>query len=323
MLALGRLLELTLAGREPQVSIDGTRLRWLAEGALEVAPAEGRDAGLDLLLSAGIHGNEVAPIELLDRLLRDLARGSLRPRARLLFLFGNPGAIRAGRRCLNHDLNRLFDGRHAEFGGPEAQRACRLERLVETFFARPGRTRLHYDLHSALRESRIEQFALYPCSTGRPPCRLELARLYQGGVQAVLLQEAVPGIFTSFTYSRLGAEAFTLEVGETGTGGRLERLELWLRQRIAASAPPADMRGLDRLRLFVVSQEIVKRSEGFRLNLARDILNFSELPVGYLLAEDAGGARWVVRERGTRIVFPDPGVPVGQRAGILVVPTRL
>ena len=42
MLALGKLLELTLAGREPaqkiQLTADGVRLRWLGEGALEVTP---------------------------------------------------------------------------------------------------------------------------------------------------------------------------------------------------------------------------------------------------------------------------------------------
>ena len=58
MLALGRLLELTLAGHEPSAKIqltpDGTRLRWLDEGALEVTPPAARDNGLDLLLSAGV-----------------------------------------------------------------------------------------------------------------------------------------------------------------------------------------------------------------------------------------------------------------------------
>lgn len=80
MLALGKLLDLTLAGREPtekiQLTADGTRLHWLAEGALEVTPIGARDNGVDLLLSAGIHGNETAPIELLERLI---ARSPLAP----------------------------------------------------------------------------------------------------------------------------------------------------------------------------------------------------------------------------------------------------
>ncbi len=79
MLALGKLLELTLAGREParkiQLTVDGVQMRWLSEGALEVRPPQARDNGSDLLLSSGIHGNETAPIELLDRLLHGIARG--------------------------------------------------------------------------------------------------------------------------------------------------------------------------------------------------------------------------------------------------------
>ena len=56
MLSLGKLLDLTLAGREPtekiQLTAAGVRLHWLAEGALEVSPLKAEDAGLDLLLSA-------------------------------------------------------------------------------------------------------------------------------------------------------------------------------------------------------------------------------------------------------------------------------
>ncbi|GAB3393825.1 hypothetical protein GCM10027514_39090 [Azotobacter armeniacus] len=72
----------------------------------------------------------------------------------------------------------MFDGRHAEACGPEALRACLLERL--------------HDLHSALRESRIDQFVLYPQIAGRSLNRRELARLRQAGIQAVLLQSQAP-----------------------------------------------------------------------------------------------------------------------------------
>ena len=164
MLALGKLLELTLAGREPaektQLTVEGVRMRWLSEGALEVRPPQARDNGLDLLLSAGIHGNETAPIELLDRLLHDIARGDLKPRARILFLFGNPEAIRKGERFIEQDVNRLFNGRHEQSSGSEALRACELERLAASFFSLPDRQRLHYDLHTAIRGSKIEQFAV-------------------------------------------------------------------------------------------------------------------------------------------------------------------
>ncbi|UVL63104.1 succinylglutamate desuccinylase [Pseudomonas sp. B21-032] len=328
MLALGKLLELTLAGREPaektQLTVEGVRMRWLGEGALEVRPPDALDNGLDLLLSAGIHGNETAPIELLDRLLHDIARGDLKPRARILFLFGNPDAIRRGERYIEQDVNRLFNGRHDQTSGPEALRACELERLAATFFSVPDRTRLHYDLHTAIRGSKIEQFALYPYKEGRQHSRRELARLCAAGMEAVLLQSKVSITFTAYTYEQLGAEAFTLELGKARPFGEngavnVDRLETRLKQIIDGTEPEAP-EALDGLKLFSVAREIIKHSEHFRLNLPADVENFSELEPGYLLAEDIADTRWIVEEQGARIIFPNPKVKNGLRAGILIVP---
>jgi succinylglutamate desuccinylase len=341
MLALGKLLELTLAGYEPaakiQLTTEGARLRWLAEGALEITPPEGLDNGLDLLLSAGIHGNETAPIELLDRLLRGIARNELKPRARILFLFGNPDAMRRGERYLEQDINRLFNGRHEQHTGVEAIRACDLEHLAATFFSKPGRTRLHYDLHTAIRGSKIEQFALYPWQEGRPRSQRELARLQAAGIEAVLLHNKSSITFSAYTYSQLGAEAFTLELGKARPFGQneavnLDQLEQRLRDLIEGretdeqdSASVGDKKignGLGDMQLFAVAREIIKRSDEFQLHLPADIENFSELPVGYLLAEDLAGTRWVVDEPGARIIFPNPKVKNGLRAGILIVPAE-
>ena len=330
MLALGKLLELTLAGREPtekiQLTREGARLHWLGLGALEVTPPAGVDCGLDLLLSAGIHGNETAPIELLDRLLQRIASGQLIPQARILFLFGNPEAMRRSERYIEQDINRLFSGRHEQSSGPEALRANELEHLAAAFFSKAGRARLHYDLHTAIRASRIEQFALYPYAEGRKHSALELARLRAAGIEAVLLQKKVGITFSSYTYAHLDAEAFTLELGKARPFGQnqevnLDRLERRLQQLIENNEP-ADA-GLDGLQLFSVAREVIKHSDAFKLHLPGDVENFSELPVGYLLAEDIAGTRWLVEEQGARIIFPNPKVKNGLRAGILIVPTEL
>ncbi|MBM7059620.1 succinylglutamate desuccinylase [Pseudomonas sp. UL073] len=329
MLALGKLLEMTLADHEPaakiQLTAEGARLRWLAPGALEVTPPAELDSGLDLLLSAGIHGNETAPIELLDRLLHDIARGTLKPHARLLFLFGNPEAMRRGERYIEQDINRLFNGRHEQSSGPEALRAGELERLAANFFAQAQRTRLHYDLHTAIRGSKIEQFALYPWAEGRQHSARELARLRAAGIDAVLLQSKASITFSSYTYAKLGAEAFTLELGKARPFGHnqavnLDLLEARLRALIDGSEPAVAVGELDGLQLFAVSREVIKRSDAFRLHLPMDVENFSELAQGYLLAEDIAGTRWVVDEAGARIIFPNPKVQNGLRAAIIVVP---
>lgn len=329
MLALGKLLELTLAGREPaektQLTVEGVRLRWLAEGALEVRPPEAHDNGTDLLLSAGIHGNETAPIELLDELIHAIARAELKPRARILFLFGNPEAMRCGGRYVEQDVNRLFNGRHEQGSGNEALRACELERLAASFFSIPDRYRLHYDLHTAIRGSKIEQFALYPWKQGRQHSRRELARLQRAGMQAVLLQNTPSIVFSAYTYDKLGAESFTLELGKARPFGQNQQVNLSaLRsslEELIEGTEPVSADQLDGLQLFSVAREIIKRSDAFRLHLRDDIENFTALDKGYLLAEDQSDSRWVIEEEGARIIFPNPKVKNGLRAGILIVPT--
>ncbi|MFA7893300.1 succinylglutamate desuccinylase [Pseudomonas putida] len=328
MLALGKLLELTLTGHEPaektQVTSRGVRLRWLGQGALEVSPSAAEDCGLDLLLSAGIHGNETAPIELLERLLHGIARGDIVPRARVLFLFGNPAAIIKGERFIEQDINRLFNGRHEQSSGPEALRAAELEQYARVFFSKPGRNRLHYDLHTAIRGSSIEQFALYPFKQGRAHSRRELARLAAAGMEAVLLQCKSSITFSAFTYEQLDAEAFTLELGKARPFGQndavnLDKLEARLVRILQATEPENDG-SLEGLQLFSVAREVIKHSDGFRLHLPADIQNFSPLSKGYLLADDLAGVRWVIEEEGARIIFPNPKVRNGLRAGIIVVP---
>lgn len=116
----------------------GIEARWLGEGILQLLPtAPWRRA---TILSAGVHGNETAPIELLLQLTHDLSRGRQPLTQALLIVFGNLPAIRAARRYLHNDLNRLFGGRHlAVTPGNESRRAFALEQAVQAFIAPPMR----------------------------------------------------------------------------------------------------------------------------------------------------------------------------------------
>ncbi|AHL76109.1 succinylglutamate desuccinylase [Stutzerimonas stutzeri] len=326
MLTLGRLLELTLAGREPlekiQFTADGAKLQWLGEGVLEVTPADGQDAGLDLVFSAGVHGCEVVPIELLDRLTQAIGCGEIRPRARLLLLFCNPPAMRQGVRRAGQDLNRLFCGKHANGSTDEARRASQLEALVAGFFREPGRRRWHYDLHSAMRASKLLQFAICPWVADRKVSPESLMRLQYSAVDAVLLQEQSSATFSAHTATCHGAEAFTVELAEAPgsvwpdcLGDFLRAARHWIEATEPVQTKPP--RPLMKFRLV---REIIKRSEQFVLRLPTDIENFTALPLGTLLAEDEGGVRWVVEEAGAHILFPLADVSIGERAGLIVVP---
>ena len=326
MLALGNLLALTLSGREPdervQLTADGARLEWLGEGILEVSPPFGRDAGLDLVLSAGVHGCEVIPIMLLDRLIQAIARGDISPRSRLLLMFCNPPAMRQAVRRVGQDLNRLFCGKHAGGSSDEALRAAQLEAAVAAFFHESGRRSWHYDLHSAMRASQLPQFAISPWVPDREMSSDSLARLQHAGVDALLIQEMPSGTFSAHTATQHGAESFTLEMAEapeTSWPGCLDDFLQAARGWIEAIEPvPAG--ALRPLMKFRLAREIIKHSEGFALRLPEDIENFTPIAPGQLLAEDADGTQWVVEEQEARILFPMADVAIGERAGLIVVP---
>ena len=169
---------------------------------------------------------------------------------------------------------------------------------------------------------------MYPFKEGRSHSREELSRLRAAGMEAVLLQNKPSIVFSAYTYDRLGAEAFTLELGKARPFGQnggvnVERLEQRLQQMIEGSEPALADASLEGLQLFSVAREVIKHSDAFILHLPADIENFSELPKGYLLAQDAGKTRWIIEEEGARIIFPNPKVKNGLRAGIIIEPTTL
>ncbi|MCA3846881.1 MAG: succinylglutamate desuccinylase, partial [Burkholderia sp.] len=199
------------------------RWQWPGDGLLVLEPVATDDAArASVLVSAGVHGDETAPIELLSMLVRDLASGALPLACRLLVVLGNVPAMRAGERYLDDDLNRLFSGRHAQVpASREAPRAVQLEAAAAAFFAAApaGSARWHIDMHTAIRASVFEQFALLP-HTGTPPTRTMVEWLGDARIAAVLLHTAKGNTYSHFTAEHCGALACTLELGKVRPFGQ-------------------------------------------------------------------------------------------------------
>ena len=327
---LSDFLAYTLAGTRPSASeaqgvcANGVRWTWLDDGMLQLEPAEASGTR-SVLASAGVHGDETAPIELLSLVVRDIAEGRAALRCRLLVILGNVEAMRGACRYVDDDLNRLFSGRHAQVSlSQEAPRAAALERVATQFFAdapeAPG-ARWHVDMHTAIRASVFEQFALLP-HTGTPLSRAMFEWLRDASISAVLLHTTKGNTYSHFTAHVCGAEACTLELGKVRPFGqndlaRFAGADRALRALLAGVEGATDA---PLPRVFTVIDQITKQSDGFELLVAADVPNFTPFEQDTLLARD-GEYRYVVRHAEERIVFPNPTVKPGLRAGLLVVET--
>lgn len=302
---------------------NGTHLAFLDTGVLKISCAG--KAKHRVVISAGVHGNETAPIEIVDALIDDIVQGTLAVNNDLLFIIGNPGAVNAEARFIEENLNRLFNGKHLRSDAKEAARAAQLERIVGEFFEAGEQPRLHYDLHTAIRGSQIEKFAVYPYLHAREWSRSQLGFLEQCGIEAVLFSNQPSGTFSYFTSHQYRADAFTIELGKVRKFGANDMSNF-----------AAITQGLCRvicggesfayspssIKLFSVVEEVIKRTDAFKLNIADDAKNFTVFKAGTVLATDEG-YEYRTKQDGERFVFPISNVPCGQRAMLVVAPTEL
>lgn len=321
-----------LGGQRPNGgSISGGRFRITGPGLLELLPDQPttmseHSAALQApacVISVGIHGNETAPIELIGDTLARLEAGLLQLGAPVLVILGNPAAIRAGTRFVETNLNRLFQ-RDLDTSGDEADRARTLMDAVDAFFAQhPSRPRLHYDLHTAIRDSRYPRFVVDPFADTQTHCR-QWQWLAGAGIQAALHQHTHSWTFSHYSKHYHGAQAFTLELGRALPFGENDLAPLapmgkLLDALVEGREPVAA--ALDTMVFFQVEHELMRQSDDFHLCFADDTPNFSEFPPGTRLAEDGKAGTFNVGEQPLHVVFPNANVELGARAALLVTST--
>ncbi|WP_353667508.1 succinylglutamate desuccinylase [Marinomonas sp. THO17] len=280
-------------------------------------------ANISLVLSAGIHGNETGPIELLNELVMDILSGKVSLGIRLLCIIGNPKAALIAERFCEVNLNRLFGGAWQQQQGYEAQRAEHLEACVNAFFEdEKGRDakRLHYDLHTAIRDSVHEKFAVHPYVPNGRYQQQQLAFLAACDVEAVLFSHQATTTFSYYTFAHHAAQAFTLELGKVRAFGdndpaNLARLRSCLLQLMVSGELRQE--DVDKLKLFQVVTALIKDAQDYRLNITDDVANFTAFRQGFCLAESSLG-HYHIEQQDDAIVFPNTKLPIGQRAGLVV-----
>ena len=292
-------------------------------GVLSVYP-KGNSSVHSILLSVAVHGNETAPIEIIDQLVSDIFAGKIIPTHRLLIVIANPEAIKSNSREVDENMNRLFSPElsAASDESDERQRSRKLMAYSQAFFGEEADQKIHYDLHTAIRDSYYKQFAVSPNPVGSTVAERQYALLGQWGIEAIVSTGEKSATYSAFTTNYCGATSFTLELGKVKAFGENDLADFasvttGLEDAITGNETVS---GDEKLaQRFRVAGEVLKQTEDFRLCFPSNIANFTEFEIGEVLATDKD-YQYVVSNSGERILFPNENVAIGQRALVIIRP---
>lgn len=322
---------------------NGTLVHIAGPGIIAFTPENKGDKAI--ILSCGIHGNETAPIEICDQYVVDILTCKMVLGHRVLFIFGNLPAMDKATRFVDENLNRLFSQAHnsasVNQNGYECTRAKELEVAVAQFFnaslsneaqssntsQQNDETRYHYDLHTAIRPSKNEKFAVYPYLHGESHSKEQLSFLLACGVDTFLLSGSSTTTFSYYSSRQFNAHAFTVELGKVQPFGqndmsRFAAVTETMKRFICGQTIEAKPFENKDMLIYKVNQVINKHADDFVLEFSDDLPNFSTFEKGALLARETG-AEYRAQYDGEAVVFPNANVAIGQRAILTVIPTTL
>lgn len=303
--------------------VDQSVIKNHGEGVIEISPPDRVQKEFALIFSCGIHGNETAPIEIVNDMLADIESGILEIKNPLLIIFGNIKAMREGTRFVENNLNRMFSGEYKKYDidDYEPKRAKEIEESISDFFNKyKNLKKVHYDLHTAIRSSKYPKFAVYPhLREGRCYSKNQLSLFSLMGIEAVLLMHKFSPTLSYYSSTTHGADAFTLELGKVEKFGENIRSNFKDAEIVLSSLVSGKkLETSNKLpKLCQVKKELIRHEEEYDFKISDDTANFTEFEKGTVLASDSVEI-YTVEDDGEMIAFPNGNVKVGQRSGLVM-----
>lgn len=204
------------------------RIRWAKKG---------RPAEPVVVFFAGLHGNEPAGLQAVDRVAADIEREEIQLKGSIYAVTGNIAALQQGVRFLESDLNRMWEsfnlnqssGVHSSNGSPklntEQRESLEIRQAIENILIEHGRKSSEFiftDLHTT--SSKSCAFILLNDTLANR----DLARKFP--VPQILgIEENIRGTLLSYI-NNLGYKAIGFEAGAHNDEASIERSEafLWL-----------------------------------------------------------------------------------------------
>jgi succinylglutamate desuccinylase len=302
---------------------NGVTVTRLERGVVQVTPANSAPTTKKVVISSGIHGNETAPIEIVDQLVNELLQQQWQPTQHILFIIAHVAAIKTGERYLETNLNRLFgDANYPQT--LELDHAKRLKLLVNNFWDHSDISqRWHFDLHCSIRRSQYYTFAISPASDFAVRSQACMNFLAAAKIEAVLLAATASYTFSWYSAHVFGAQSATLELGQVADFNQndLDRLvdfKMALFELLAEPTLQPQLKLKD-LKYFKVHSSVYKTTTDFQFYFSKDLPNFTLFLKNECLGVDGDQEIYMPIADG-RVVFPNPEVELNQRAALLVQP---
>ncbi|MBF9000175.1 succinylglutamate desuccinylase [Vibrio nitrifigilis] len=298
---------------------NGVTLKLHQRGILEVVPAQQTPNTQHVVISAGVHGDETAPLELMEQWVNKIENGSLAVETRCLFIIAHPKATNRYSRFLDTNLNRLFDEKPQE-PSLELAIADNLKIALSDFFAGTRvDARWHLDLHCAIRDSKHLSFAVSPRSRHMTRSRKLVDFLQSAEIEALMLSNAPSSTFSWYSAEYMQAQALTVELGTVAPLGQndLTQFTAFSSAIMAIIANDELPKTEHQLTTYRVSRTIVRLHEDFRFLFDDNVKNFTSFMHGEVFGHD-GDKPLMAQNEGEAIVFPNRHVDIGQRAALMV-----
>ena len=301
------------------ITPQGATVKRHERGVIEVTPPSSHANGKNIIISSGVHGNETAPLEMIDRWVDDILTGKLDVGCRCLFIIAHPEAINQHTRFIETNLNRLFDEQDTQ-PTLESMIAQRLTFYTDKFFLNtPQQSRWHLDLHCSIRDSKHVSFAVSPRSR-HATRHVDLVHfLSVANVEALILSNAPSCTYSWYSAEHHAAQALTIELGKVNRLGDndLERFAAFM----SATRDLIAGQGQDSMQplpiVYRVTRTLMRLSEDFSFIFQDNVPNFTSFIHGEVFGHD-GEKPLMAQNEHEAIVFPNPNVAIGQRAALMV-----